>query len=152
LKIDPAADGITHINVYSNGKTALGRFLSNFAYSEIQTQDGQFKSVEGYWYWLGTEASLEREALREAVGAHAKELGRALGAKDWQSSDEFKRKICSAISIKIRQNSGMLLELKNSRLPLAHYYVYGDKVVRVAGAQWILDYIQSIRTSLQQEG
>jgi len=29
--INPEEDGITHINIYSKGKTDLGRMLSNFA-------------------------------------------------------------------------------------------------------------------------
>jgi hypothetical protein len=28
-------DGTTHINIYSKGKTELGRFLTNFAYIGI---------------------------------------------------------------------------------------------------------------------
>jgi hypothetical protein len=42
-------DGITHINIYSKGKTELGRWLSNFTYHPIETEDGKFDSVEGYW-------------------------------------------------------------------------------------------------------
>ena len=36
----PKDDGITHINIYSQGKTQLGRFLSNFEPSPIETEDG----------------------------------------------------------------------------------------------------------------
>lgn len=50
--LDPTKDGIDHINVYSKGKTALGRFLSNFAETDLETKDGHFASVEAYWYWL----------------------------------------------------------------------------------------------------
>ena len=44
-------DGMTHINVYSKGKTEIGRWLSNFAYSPIDLgNEGYFSSIEGYWY------------------------------------------------------------------------------------------------------
>ena len=46
-------DGITHINVYSKGATALGRALSNFARIPVMVvPNGRFESVEAYWYWL----------------------------------------------------------------------------------------------------
>lgn len=50
--IDYKKDGVDHINIYSKGKTSLGRFLSNFAQADIETEDGNFASIEGYWYWL----------------------------------------------------------------------------------------------------
>ena len=40
-------DGVHHINVYSKSKTEIGRWLSNFSYSPIQTKDGDFESIEG---------------------------------------------------------------------------------------------------------
>ena len=52
----PNEDGITHINICSKGKTELGRLLSNFAHTPFWLQGaGRFESVEGYWFWLGTE-------------------------------------------------------------------------------------------------
>ena len=46
-------DGVTHINVYSKGATALGRALSNFArIPVVVVPNGRFESVEAYWYWL----------------------------------------------------------------------------------------------------
>ena len=34
--IDPSKDGIDHINIYSKGKTELGKYLSNFTYAPIK--------------------------------------------------------------------------------------------------------------------
>jgi len=42
------SDGVTHINIYSKGKTSLDRALSNFAHTPIETVDGKFASIEGY--------------------------------------------------------------------------------------------------------
>ena len=48
-----ADDGVTHINVYSKGTTALGRALSNFAHIPFMVvPNGRFESIEAYWYWL----------------------------------------------------------------------------------------------------
>ena len=140
---NPEDDGIDHINVYSKGRTELGKFLSNFAYSVINTDDGLFWSVEGYWYWLGTD-NPEREKLRKLAGFQAKQFGRKLRAKDWQSTEEFKNKILKAIKIKIENYPQYKKLLINNILPLAHYYVYGDKIVNVPAAQWILDGILEI--------
>ena len=54
----PAEDGITHVNVYSRGLTTLGRWLSNFAHCPIETEDGPFASIEGYWYGSAGSATI----------------------------------------------------------------------------------------------
>lgn len=70
--IDPNEDGISHINVYSKGRTGIGRFLSNFTFYPIHTVDGEFHSIEGYWYWL----TCRDDRLRYLHGYEAKKLGR----------------------------------------------------------------------------
>ena len=139
----PEDDGITHINVYSKGKTELGRFLSNFAKAPfVHPVDGYFNSVEAYWYWLSTKD----DSLRETYGFRAKELGRALGGKDWLDDDSFKTKIKDAIYLKIATNIRMFKEFKENTLPLKHYYVYGGtKVVEPKEGKWIIDYIETLR-------
>ena len=144
---NPAEDGITHINVYSKGKTELGRWLTNFSHAPIDTVDGHFESVEAYWYWLGTNHP-DKEQLRPLYGFRAKELGRQLKGLDWQESDDFKDKILAAIKNKIESNQRMSNLLFENELPLAHYYVYGEnsanpKVVEPSEGKWILDYISS---------
>ena len=92
----PATDGIDHVNIYSAGRTELGRFMSNFAQAPIQTIDGSFASIEGYWYWLGCEHT-DRDTLRTVSGFAAKKLGRALQAEDWPNTSQFRLKIAVAI-------------------------------------------------------
>lgn len=141
--MNPQEDGITHINVYSKGKTELGRFLTNFAHAPfVHPEDGFFKSVEAYWYWLSTKD----DSLRETYGFRAKELGRQLGGKDWLEDENLKTKIKDAIFLKIFSNKKMLAEFKNSSLPFAHYYVYGGvKVVEPKEGKWIIDFIEGLR-------
>lgn len=139
--IKPELDGVSHINVYSKGVTTLGRFLTNFALAPAPTPDGKFNSIEGYWYWL----SCKNDALRTLHGWEAKKVGRAVGGHDWVDSNEFQEKIKAAIKLKLEAYPSQFLELKNCKLPLTHYYVYGSKIVDVPQAKWILDFLESLK-------
>ncbi len=153
MKFNSSTDGIDHINIYSKGKTELGRFLSNFSYSKIYTDHGSFNSIEGYWYYLLTPRfSFEAEKLKHLHGFKAKELGRKLTRGiDWEDSEEFKYFIKDAISQKIYKYDTFTNLLIESTLPLTHYYEYGDKVINVPECKWILDHIESLRKTLQLE-
>lgn len=131
-------DGVTHINIYSQGKTTLGRDLSNFANTRIDSIDGVFNSIEGYWYWLGTKHS-SREVLRDLHGSEAKLVGRQLKSLDWQDGTEFKLKIWSAMLTKLLLHPNILSEFKSNKLPYRHYYVYAGKVQEPADGKWIID-------------
>lgn len=143
----PEEDGVTHINIYSKAQTELGKFLTNFSYSPIDTEDGYFASIEAYWYWLGTTHP-EKDKLRKLSGFKAKQIGRDLKALDWQDSPEFKRKICTAISIKLL-NSSFLHEFTNSKLIFCHYYNYGGKVVEPNEGKWVIEHIEKLRQMLK---
>jgi len=68
MKFSRNDDGLSHINIYSKGMTELGRLLSNFANTPVNTpQDGKFTSIEGYWYWLLGKND-NREVLRTLHG------------------------------------------------------------------------------------
>ena len=139
---NPEMDGITHINIYSKGKTTLGQWLSNFAQLGFtHPEDGFFQSVEGYWYWL----SCKKDSLRDVYGWVAKAMGRELGGKDWLEDEEFKNKIKQALKCKIDQNVDLQSLFKESNLPFTHYYVYGGKVVNVPKAKWIIEYLEELR-------
>ena len=136
-------DGITHVNIYSQGKTKLGKWLSNFSHTPIDTEDGHFESIEGYWYWLVTD-NINKDILRGLYGYEAKKTGRELRGSDWQESDEFKNKICKAIKTKIKSNQEMFNLLKDNKLPLVHYYVFNGFVKEPKEGKWIIDYISSL--------
>lgn len=129
-------DGVHHINIYSKGKTEIGRWLSNFSYSPIQTKNGDFKSIEGYWYWITTL----NDRLRELHGFPAKKLGKE-SEKILEVSDEiFKQKIKDAIDIKLKINPKWVAEKVN--LPLVHYYEYGGKRIEKQEYNWITEHIE----------
>jgi hypothetical protein len=144
LQIITINDGIDHINIYSKGRTELGRFLSNFAHTPINTEDGQFASIEGYWYWLGSG----HDVLRELHGFKAKSVGKAFVKTRHIPEQEFKRKIQAACWFKLFRTPHMLNSFVNSNLPFTHYYVYGDKVVN-AGHNWLVEMWESFRTTIR---
>ena len=142
-------DGETHINVYSKGTTLIGKWLSNFAHTPITLpEDGEFDSIEAYWYWLQTKD----DSLRKTYGYDAKAKGKALmEAVEVKVTDEewFKEKIKQAIDIKLKSNLTLFGQLCASKLPLRHYYVYGNKRVD-AGYEWILKHIEMRRNQMRE--
>ena len=139
-------DGVRHINIYSAGKTKLGRDLSNFSlFPFMHPLHGRFNSVEGYWYWL-TRCD---ERLRDAYGIDAKKMGRGLPRVFSYKEDLFKSFVRSALTAKIQQNKEILNALIKSDLPFVHYYVMGPekKIVFPENSDWIIDHIADIRCS-----
>jgi ATP-dependent protease HslVU (ClpYQ) ATPase subunit len=160
-KINPHRDGIDHINIYSRGKTEVGRQLSNFAYSPFtHIKYGKFNSIEGLWYYLITGG--QHEVLRDLYGFKAKKIGRELINQDeWNLVDtenpDFKEDIREGIRQKLREDKKLLKMLcKTEGKPLKHYYVYESKkkfdenglpeyTIRNAGHSWVIEEIERIR-------
>lgn len=142
--VDPNEDGISHINVYSKGKTNLGRFLSNFADCNVLTDDGMFRTIEGYWYWL----SCRDERLRQTEGWESKKLGRQLRCPDWNKDPEFEGKIARAILTKMMQPWCLEQLHRSGTRPFMHYYVYGTKVVMVKEGLWMMTLMNDFRDDL----
>lgn len=141
MEIDYNQDGISHINVYSKGKTKLGRFLSNFSYSPFHLDNhGRFDSIEGYWYWLRNED----DKLRYLCGFSAKKYGRKIKKEIFYTEEEFRNLIKKAIFKKLISYPLFFSELINSKHPLVHYYVFGNKCIN-AGFEWIIEFIDKIR-------
>ena len=148
--IDPKLDGIEHINIYSKGKTEIGRLLTNFAHTPfIHPEYGRFESVEGFWYWLRN--GKQHEELRTMYGFKAKEYGKQFESIDCST---FQEDVKEVIRCKLRQNRKILQMLVDSILPLEHYYWYGDinnpKVYNLPQYKWIIDEIERIRVVCQE--
>lgn len=158
---DPKEDGVTHINVWSKGKTELGRLLSNFAHTPISHDEyGHFASIEGLWYWLSL--GKRHEELRKLFGYEAKKHGQLLRYEDSKdifkselSEKAFELEIKRAILMKIEQNDRLRELLKVSTLPLAHYYVWGDgekvKITNPTEYAWTYQYVELVRQWLNGE-
>jgi uncharacterized phage-like protein YoqJ/predicted NAD-dependent protein-ADP-ribosyltransferase YbiA (DUF1768 family) len=151
MKMEPKDDGITHINCYSKGNTELGRFLSNFAHTPFDCEDGHFESVEGYWYWLGLSPASHRDDLRSLWGFEAKSRGRSLRGEDYPNVPNFREKILKAVFSKIEANPEMKRVVLSSTLPLVHYYVYGGAIKKDERSDWLWHEIQSWRDHNREE-
>ncbi len=131
--LNPYEDGITHINIYSRSKTDLGRFLTNFAYCPIETEDGRFNSIEGYWGYLGINENIpQRERLRDLYGYNAKKFKEDLYKLDnsGRFDERFKEKITKAVLAKLSSPKGQKILEENRdllNLPLEHYYCFFSK-------------------------
>lgn len=147
----PDNDGIDHINIYSRSRTHLGRALSNWFYvmDGIKTNDGVFHTIEGYWFWLLTEYP-HKEFLRTFFGAEAKRLGSEY-KREWPKvpPEDFRKRIADALRHKATSLPWLYRQLGDCKLPLAHYYVYGQKVVP-AGPGWLTEEWNTIRSEIQQ--
>lgn len=139
-------DGIDHINIYSQGKTRLGQFLSNWYRYPIILEDlGRFESIEGLWYYLLTGD----DRLRNVSGFSAKQLGKSC-PKLWNWEPEvFQEVITRAIKTKVC-GSPFHFKFIGSTLPFDHYYVFNGKQVD-AGHKWIVDYITKLRQELKDD-
>lgn len=154
----PEDDGVTHINVYSKGKTELGRLLSNFAHTPFEHYEhGHFSSIEAYWYWLST--GMKFDELRSLFGFNAKKVGLALRKATDEGSfveiKNFNALIKQAILIKIETTPNLRELLHYSSLPLTHYYVWGSgsdyKITYPIQYNFLYEYMEIVRKWLNGE-
>lgn len=147
MKINPDNDGLDHINLYSKGKTPLGRSLSNFALTPFAHPSfGGFYSVEGFWYWLKT--GLQHDQLRTLYGYRAKKQGTLYESV---SCEHFESIICEAIECKVRTYPSISYQLATTDLPLVHYYRYGDQLITPSSGLWQCAFLEQLRYQLRCE-
>lgn len=145
----PQDDGITHINIFSKGRTELGRLLSNFAETPfIHPYFGPFNSMEGFWYYV--RAVKPDDKLRMLVGPEAKFYGKKLESRFLKN---FQTIIMDAIYHKVVQNPKIKNLMIESTLPFDHYYTFGShnsiKQVRLAQFTWLIEGFEDIRKRLK---
>lgn len=144
--IDPTQDGVDHINIYLQGKTLVGRMLSNLYAADVTIPGvGKFRCLEGYWYWL----SVHDDRLKKTAGFASKALGRLLRNNRLPPDPDFKTKIRDAIWYKLVQNPNIMKEVANSTLPFKHYYNYRGKVVEVPEFDWLVYIHEEFRHHLK---
>jgi hypothetical protein len=156
MNYNPDTDGVDHINIYSKGKTELGRLLTNFAYTPfVHPIYGNFTSMEGFWYYYLTGCKYEQ--FKSVHGFDAKSLGKQLrdDRKDKEGiSEEDKVIILDALRWKLRHNKNIVHLLTKSKLPLTHYYAYGSKgnwkVKYLPEYDWITKEIERVRDVCKQ--
>lgn len=156
----PQNDGVDHINVYSKGKTRLGVLASNFAHTPFKhPEHGHFASMEGFWYWLMLNKQFND--LRSLYGYRAKQYGIAKRAEASAAvldtnTAEFRMEIKKALLCKFEQHDETRELLRESTLPLIHYYFWGEspenyRITYPRNQIWITDYITLIRDYLNKK-
>lgn len=164
---NPNDDGVTHINVYSQANTELGRWLSNFTAVEVESEvGGTFASLEALYHYLKIfrtytlnrmsahqDVIQKLEELKTKTGRDAQVLGRDIkqlvrkkGVYTYEVPDEeFDRIFTNALVTKLKSNEAMLSELKDEisdGKPLLHYYVVGkNTLIHKKHFDWLPDRI-----------
>ena len=147
-------DGKTHINIWINSPTKLGKMLSHFYESAfVHPYFGPFNSMEGFWHYIQNK---ERDdALRSLSGMAAKKYGKEL---EWRHVENFQEIIIAANYYKIEQNAELKKLFVDESLPFDYYYLFtpvGDAaglnevIVRPAGYKWLVEGFEEIRTMMQ---
>lgn len=167
-------DGFTHINIYSNGTTILGRKLSNFPKSEVVTNHGMFQSLEGYYHYLKLLFSLEEstvativrdrllrklEELRLLYGRTAQTTGRDLrkqfsDAGVWivNAPDEsFDEHFEIALYRKIHADPVLFDMVISNDLPYVHYYTIKGASHYKPHFSWLSDRVEKVAASIKEE-
>lgn len=154
MQFDPKEDGVTHINIYSQGDTELGKMLSHFWRGSFRHPFyGKFESMEGFWYYIKARADTpeeeeRRQQLRRLAGWEAKKVGRTF---ENVHVDHFQEVIMSGNLSKIRQTPRIQELMMESHLPFDHYYLMGKNryPVRPAGYEWLIAGFEEIRDRVQ---
>jgi hypothetical protein len=150
---NPDDDGVTHVNVYSRGFTVLGKALSNWEPlpndQMIETPHGPFRTIEGYWAWLGfSEQDLTPSFdvhLRSLLGLAAKRLIDDTGPRRF-SEEQFRGFITEAMRSKLASFSPSLrMTFYHSRLPFVHYYRTRDGIPIKGSCQWVMQVWERMR-------
>lgn len=127
-KFLPENDGTDHINVYSKGKSKLGRMLSNFAHTPFTFGQVEYASVEAWWYYSNLKAMGIPEsglaALAKMHGYEAKKNGQMmierLGVKPPPHKPD---ELLEIYRTKLDAHPQLRQMLLANTLPFDHYYV-----------------------------
>jgi predicted NAD-dependent protein-ADP-ribosyltransferase YbiA (DUF1768 family) len=160
-------EGFTHINIYSQANTYLGRQLSNFQQADIKTKHGRFLSLEGYYHWLKLTNSIENaqiprperwelkqhlHPLRISTGKCAQDLGRKLRSElianqVWiidVPTEEIDQNFEDALYTRIMDDSPLREALILNDLPFTHYYTYNDSIYHKPHYDWLVDRLDNV--------
>jgi hypothetical protein len=150
---NPLDDGMTEINVYTKGRTRLGRLLTNLSDLPVNHPVyGMFRTAEGLWYYLKT--GCKHESLRAMSGFDAKKFGNTLEVV-W--NQDFKEQFLIGVRAKVMDNEELKELLRGSDMPFVHYYYFGSpyadkppKVICPRDSDWQMEFFEELRRELKQ--
>lgn len=148
--IEASQDGKSHINIYSKGRTVLGRTLSNFSHHKFNHDElGSFSGMEGLYYYLKT--GKKNDSFRRLSGFAAKKLGQTLPRVE-MDKEEFYRLLKLGCRCLYRDNPKIhelildqVVENKSEVLPFEHYYLNGNHPIFPKGNEWLTEEWEEIR-------
>lgn len=134
MTIEVQLDGITHVNIYSKGRTSLGQALSNMCLFTFEYNGLTFHSVEQAWHYFKflhinktvAEAIMNMDDAY-AIKKYAKPYNNEATAQYVQSED-FHKLMKDVIWTRLNEDHSLQLQIRNSHLPFAHYYAFGNDV------------------------
>lgn len=151
----PKTDGVNHINIYTLGKTSLGKKLHHFRHMPfVHPVLGKFNSMEGLWHYV--KMTEPDDAIRRLSGYDAKKFAlkkeRELGSKSVRRLDDFYDIINEANYYRITQNQQLCDEFVASTLPFDHYYIHGERslIVRPAEMRWLVNGYEELRVLIRE--
>lgn len=148
---DPEKDGIDHINIFSQGRTELGRLLSNFAHTKFTYPPfGSFNSAEGFYFWYLT--GQKHDSFKYLHGSSAKTEGKKYKSDRIDKTgmtDEILEVLCTMLLNKVQCNPELQQMLIESTLPFVHYYEYNGNISYPKGYDWICPTYDEIRNILK---
>ena len=119
----------------------------------METDEGDFQSVEAYWYYLSSPKDHPRiEELKKLSGYSAKRLGREIRGQDYDADLDpiFQNKIKKVLRYKI-ENSVFKNSFAKSKLPLEHYYVHDGKIIEPTEGKWQIKFFEELRRELHDQ-
>lgn len=143
------SDGKTHINIWIEAKTKLGRMLARQYHTPFTHPFfGPFNSMEGFWQYVQGETP--DDSLRWMTGVEARNFGKN---KPRRYVPNFQEIILAANFFKIEQNPKILDLFKKSTLPFDVYYLFGPGgvVIRPKGSEWIVESFEEIRRMMKED-
>ncbi len=156
-KLGQQFDGETHLCINMNGLTPLGRFLATPAYVLLNTEYGDFESIEGYYRYLlyrecckisgvdVTEILSSIDQFKTTSGLAAVKLNATIKAQlrkidrlilQCEPTDEIALCIQRAIIQKLKSNTQFMGAALENQLPLVNYYATKDRLVTDERFQW----------------
>lgn len=155
FNLNPAEDGITHINISRAGKTRLGRLLHSGSDVPLEHPEmGVFRSHETFRQWLRTGGASFR--LRHMLPEEAREAARKMKTVRLPQ-ESFEDQMCEALYYKITGNeelSRLMLESVETGLPFASYTVltdeHGNHTIKdhSSTVHWMFFYLDLVRKTL----
>jgi hypothetical protein len=149
--MDPATDGVEHINIAGSARTELGKKLDlnaslAFNYGEL----GNFNSIGAVWCYLSADPNKREESLRNLSGTRARQIAYKHGRPNLPGFDLV---IADATWWKITSHPELVEQIVGNDLPYKLYHPQEDGQglpVVTNLSRWYVQVINEIARTLKK--